>query len=80
MSEPGGNITGFSVAEFSVAGKWLGMLKEIAPRLARVAVMFNPEASPQSRFYISAVEAAATSLGVHSTPSRYEQESISSRR
>jgi putative ABC transport system substrate-binding protein len=64
MSKPGGNITGFSLSEFAVAGKWLGMLKEIAPRFARVAVMFNPETSPQSKFYVQAIGTAASSLGV----------------
>jgi putative ABC transport system substrate-binding protein len=64
MSKPGGNITGFSLPEFAIAGKWLGMLKEIAPRLARVGVMFNPETSPQSKFYVQAIETAAPSLGV----------------
>jgi putative ABC transport system substrate-binding protein len=64
MSKPGGNITGFSFPEFAVAGKWLRMLKEIAPRLLRVGVMFNPETSPQSKFYVQAIETAAPSLGV----------------
>jgi putative ABC transport system substrate-binding protein len=66
MSKPGGNITGFSLPEFAVAGKWLGMLKEIAPRLVRVGVMFNPETSPQSKFYVQAIETAAPLLGVRS--------------
>jgi putative ABC transport system substrate-binding protein len=64
MTKPGGNITGFSNAEFSFGGKWLGLLKEIAPGLARVAVMFNPETSPQSKYYLPPIEAAASSLGV----------------
>jgi putative ABC transport system substrate-binding protein len=67
MTKPGGNITGFAATEFSVGGKWLGLLKEIAPDLARVAVMFNPETSPQSAFYVPAVEATAHSLGVQVT-------------
>jgi putative ABC transport system substrate-binding protein len=64
MTKPGGNITGFANGEFSRGGKWLGMLKEIAPGLARVAVMFNPETSPQSKFFVAAIEVAASSLGV----------------
>ena len=64
MRQPGGNITGFSVYEFSIGGKWLDLLKEVAPGLARVAVMFNPETSPQSKFFMQAIEAAAPSLGV----------------
>jgi ABC-type uncharacterized transport system substrate-binding protein len=43
VRQPGGNITGFSRYEFSIGGKWLGLLKEAAPGLVRVAVMFNPD-------------------------------------
>ena len=64
MTKPGGNLTGFSLYEFSVGGKWLDLLKEIAPGLGRVAVMFNPETSPQSKFFMRSIEAAASSLGV----------------
>jgi putative ABC transport system substrate-binding protein len=64
VTKPGGNVTGFSLYEFSIGGKWLDLLKEAAPGLARVAVMFNPDTSPQSKFFMRAVEAAAPSLGV----------------
>jgi putative tryptophan/tyrosine transport system substrate-binding protein len=64
VTKPGGNLTGFSQYEFSIGGKWLDLLKEAAPGIARVAVMFNPETSPQSKFFMRAVEAAASSLGV----------------
>jgi putative ABC transport system substrate-binding protein len=67
LAKPGGNVTGFSLYDFSIGGKWLGLLKEIAPNLTRVAVMFNPETSPQSEFYVPAIEAAALSLGVQVT-------------
>src|SRR5262252_8208545 len=62
--KPGGNLTGFSMFEFSVGGKWVDLLKEIAPSLARVAVMFNPDTSPQSKFFMRSIEAAAASHGV----------------
>jgi len=62
----GGNLTGFSNAEFLMGGKWVDVLKEAVPGLARVAVMFNPEASPQAQFNMPSIEAAA-SLGVQST-------------
>jgi putative tryptophan/tyrosine transport system substrate-binding protein len=62
--QPGANITGFSGYEFSVGGKWLGLLKETAPDLALVAVMFNPDRSPQWKFFVQAIEATAASLGV----------------
>jgi putative tryptophan/tyrosine transport system substrate-binding protein len=64
VRQPGGNITGFSRYEFSIGGKWLGLLKEAAPGLARVAVMFNPDTSPQLKFFMQAIEAAAASLGL----------------
>ena len=64
ITKPGGNITGFSMFEFAIGSKWLNLLKEVAPGLARVALMFNPEASPQSQFFMRSIEAAAPSLGV----------------
>jgi putative ABC transport system substrate-binding protein len=64
VRQPGVNITGFSGYDFSVGGKWLGLLKQAAPGLARVAVMFNPDRSPQWEFFVQAIEAAAASLSV----------------
>jgi putative tryptophan/tyrosine transport system substrate-binding protein len=65
VTKPGGNITGFAFTEFSIAGKWLGLLKQIAPGVSRVGILFNPETSPQSKFYTSAAESAASSLDMH---------------
>jgi hypothetical protein len=48
LARPGGNITGFAVAEFSMYGKSLEMLKEVAPDVTRVAVLLNPEQVPQA--------------------------------
>jgi putative tryptophan/tyrosine transport system substrate-binding protein len=64
VAKPGGNLTGFSMYELSIGGKWVDLLKAAAPALARVAVMFNPETSPQSKFFMRSVEAALPSLGV----------------
>jgi putative ABC transport system substrate-binding protein len=61
------NLTAVRQATTTIAGKWLGLLKQIAPDLARVAIMFNPETSPQSAFYVPAFEDAALSLGVQVT-------------
>jgi ABC-type uncharacterized transport system substrate-binding protein len=66
VAKPGGNLTGFSAYEFSIGGKWLDLLKEIAPGIERVGVMFNPDTSPQSEFFVRSVEAAAPALGVQS--------------
>ena len=64
LARPGGNITGFSSVEPEIGGKWLGVLKEVAPLLARVAVIFNPETGPFSPLFLRAVEMAAPSFAV----------------
>jgi ABC-type uncharacterized transport system substrate-binding protein len=64
MTHPGGNLTGFTAYDFTVGGKWLGLLKEAAPALTRVAMIFNPDTSPQSKFFMRSLEAGASSLGV----------------
>ena len=66
LGHPGGNITGFTTFEDSVWGKSLEMLKEVAPHVARVAVILNPDQVPQAGMW-RAVEAAAPSLGVKAT-------------
>lgn len=64
LTKPGGNLTGFSAYEFATAGKWLDLLKDVAPQLDRVGVLSNPEAAPQSKFFMHAIETAASSLGL----------------
>jgi putative ABC transport system substrate-binding protein len=66
LAHPGGNITGFTPAEFSLYGKLLEVLKEIAPQVARVAVVLNPEQTPQTGLW-RAIEAAAPSFRVQLT-------------
>jgi pimeloyl-ACP methyl ester carboxylesterase len=63
LDRPGGNITGFATMEASLGGKWLELLSEIAPRLKRAAIMFNPETTPGS-VYVSSFETAARTLKV----------------
>jgi len=53
FARPGGNITGFVFFEPAMVGKWLGVLKEIAPALSRVGFMVNPEVSPHYQNYFS---------------------------
>jgi putative ABC transport system substrate-binding protein len=67
MARPGSNITGFSSAELSIAGKWLEVLKEIAPGVTRFAVILNPDNPGQGGFQ-GTIEMAASSLGVQITP------------
>jgi putative tryptophan/tyrosine transport system substrate-binding protein len=64
LARPGANITGFTNFESSISGKWLGLLKEIAPRVARVGVMFNPETAPYAPYYVRPLEAVARSFAV----------------
>jgi putative ABC transport system substrate-binding protein len=65
LARPGGNMTGFTNFEAPMGGKWVEMLKEIAPGVARVALMFNPETAPYvSRYYQGPFEAAAPLFGV----------------
>jgi putative ABC transport system substrate-binding protein len=64
LARPGGNITGFSVYDPPIAGKWLQLLKETAPRITRVVVVFNPETAPYAPLYIGEIKAAAGSLGM----------------
>jgi putative ABC transport system substrate-binding protein len=63
MRQPGRNVTGFSLYEFSLGGKWLNLLKEIAPGLKRVAVMFNPPTAPYFKFFVPVFDSAAGPLG-----------------
>jgi putative tryptophan/tyrosine transport system substrate-binding protein len=63
LPRPGGNLTGFMHMEASIGGKWLGLLREIAPRVKRAIFMFNPNTAPYARsYYLPSSEAAAGSF------------------
>jgi len=65
MARPGRNITGFTVLHASVAGKYLEMLKEMVPQLARVAIMYNPNSVPaDGKFFSRPFIESATKLKV----------------
>jgi putative tryptophan/tyrosine transport system substrate-binding protein len=64
LARPGGNVTGFTLVESSIVGKWLELIKEIAPRVSRVAFLFNPAAAPYAQYYLDVFKAAAPSLGM----------------
>jgi putative ABC transport system substrate-binding protein len=65
LNRPGANITGFLFSEAGIGGKWVELLKEIAPRLKRVAMFFNPDTAPgRGLHYLPSFEAAAQSLKV----------------
>jgi putative tryptophan/tyrosine transport system substrate-binding protein len=64
LARPGGNVTGFNVSEPTLAGKWLELLKEIAPRVARVAMLFNPATATYAEYWLNPFKAAAVSFAV----------------
>jgi putative ABC transport system substrate-binding protein len=64
LSRPGGNLTGFTPIENSLGGKWVELLKEIAPRVARVAMVFDPAMAPFASYYLNPFKAAAASFGM----------------
>src|SRR5262245_39561821 len=71
LARPGGNLTGFLLYEESMTGKWLAMLKEIAPAVTRVALVSNPKTIPYD-YFLRGAEAAASSVDVQIVPSRVE--------
>jgi putative tryptophan/tyrosine transport system substrate-binding protein len=64
LARPGGNITGFVNLESSLVEKWLQLLKEIAPRVTLVGVMFNPKTAPYVEYYLQPLNAVAARYGV----------------
>jgi putative ABC transport system substrate-binding protein len=70
LARPNGNITGFTNFEQAMGGKWLGLLKEIAPKVTRVAVLFNDPQSSLTAGLMSAIEAGAPSVHIQLFPSR----------
>ena len=64
LARPGGNLTGFVTDNSALGGKWVELLKEIAPRTVRAALMFNPTTAVPLKFYMPSVQAAASTSGV----------------
>ena len=64
LARPGGNVTGFQALLGSLGGKWLELLKEIAPHVARVAMLFNPAVAPYAEAFLDPFKAAASSFAV----------------
>ncbi len=71
LAHPGGNVTGFTSSTAEMGGKWLQLIKEATPGLARVGVIFNPVSAPRGgRFFLDSIEqeAALTGMPVVPTP------------
>jgi putative tryptophan/tyrosine transport system substrate-binding protein len=64
LARPGGNITGFTAFEPTLAGKWVELLKEIAPHTVCVALLSNQATGGLLQFYMPSIQAAASSLAV----------------
>jgi putative ABC transport system substrate-binding protein len=64
LAHPGGNITGFVALDAALGGKWVGLLKEIAPGTARVALLFNPATTSPLQFYMPSIQAAASAVSI----------------
>jgi putative ABC transport system substrate-binding protein len=71
LARPGSNLTGLLLYEASITGKWLAMLKDIAPRLSRVAFLASPKTMPYD-YFLSAAESAARALAIELVPLRVE--------
>jgi putative ABC transport system substrate-binding protein len=67
LGHPGANLTGLTAFASSLGGKWLQMLKELAPGTERVAVIFNPDTAPFYPSYVSSIETAAPAFSVRPT-------------
>ena len=67
LARPGGNITGFTVETPAQGGKWVELLKEIAPRTTHVAVLFNSGTAPQNKFFMPSLHTAASSLAIQAS-------------
>jgi putative ABC transport system substrate-binding protein len=67
LARPGGNATGFTIFEYGISGKWVELLKEIAPRVTRVAVLRDPAISSGTG-QLGAIQSVAPSFGVELSP------------
>jgi putative tryptophan/tyrosine transport system substrate-binding protein len=74
LSRPGGNITGFTFIDFPLIGKWLEMIKEIAPGVRRVTLMFNPDTTPFYPAFLHELGAAPETLAVELSTSPVHDE------
>jgi len=74
LAHPGGNITGFTFVDFPMIGKWLGILKEFAPGIKRVALMFNPHTAPYYPDFLRELGATPPSVELSPTPVRDDAE------
>ena len=70
LSQPGGNLTGFTNNQSPLIGKWMELLKEIAPTVTRAAMLFNPTTASFLTYYLNPFKAAAESFGMEAIVAR----------
>ena len=70
LALPGGNITGFTNFEFPMGGKWVEMLKEVAPFITSIAVVFNPDTAPYGQQFFQQMGASASALATEAIEAR----------
>ena len=75
FAKPGGKTTGFTSYEPSMGGKWIQLLKEVAPRTRRIAVIYNPETS-SNELFLPGMRVSADALGVEFTVARVHGGSV----
>ena len=64
LARPGGNVTGFTNFEASIGGKWVQLLKEVAPQLVRIGIIYNSQTAPFAGLFLRSIETAAPRVGV----------------
>jgi putative tryptophan/tyrosine transport system substrate-binding protein len=74
LARPGSNVTGFTNFEASIGGKWVQLLKEVAPQLVRIGIIYNSQTAPFADLFLRSIETAAPRVGVDiiATPVRSE--------
>jgi len=75
LAQPGANLTGFTNFEFSMGGKWLGLLKEISPKVAYVVVLYHPHTAPYAASFLETLQAGAAALSVQVRPAEIQDAS-----
>ena len=75
LAQPGANLTGFTNFEFSMGGKWLGLLKEISPKVTYVAVLYHPHTAPYAASFLETLQVGAAASSVQVQPAEIQDAS-----
>jgi len=75
LTRPGGNVTGFTLFEFSMGTRWLEILRELIPSVKKVGFMFNPAMAPYSGLYLRSIQQGAITLGIELSSMPVDDES-----